>query len=163
MNLNFILLFCAISLFNVIMQTVKSLCTVRCSTFVAACVNALTYAVYVYVIVYTNAEGLTLWGKALITAGANFVGVYIANFFFNKLFTKEVAWTISISVPKDSCEEFEAWLNDYHIPYHDFGYNEDMAYVLLDIYCTTKQDSKNVKAFMPKGCIYNIIESRKRL
>ena len=163
MNTLILLLFCALSLFNVIIQTVKSLCTVKSSTFVAACVNALAYGVYVYVIVFTNSEGLPLWGKALITAGANFTGVYIANFFFNKFFTKEVAWTVSISVPKAEAYDFQQWLYDYHIPYHNYGFNSDDEYVLIDVYCATKQDSKNVKTFLPANSIYNINESRKRL
>lgn len=161
MNINFILLFCSISLFNVIMQTVKSLCTVRCSTFIAACVNALTYAVYVYVIVYTNAEGLTLWGKALITAGANFVGVYIANFFFNKLFTKEVAWVVSVSVLHP--DVFLRKLNTNHLVYHDYGYNSDQTYRLIDVYCPNKEASKKLSAILPNDSVYNIQENRKRL
>lgn len=161
MNINFILLFCGISLFNVIMQTVKSLCTVRCSTFVAACVNALTYAVYVYVIVYTNADGLTLWGKALITAGANFIGVYIANFFFNKFFTKEVAWVVSVSVVHP--DVFLRKLNTNHLVYHDYGYNSDQTYRLIDVYCPNKESSKKLLAILPNDGVYNIQENRKRL
>lgn len=161
MNINFILLFCGISLFNVIMQTVKSLCTVRCSTFVAACVNALTYAVYVYVIVYTNADGLTLWGKALITAGANFIGVYIANFFFNKFFTKEVAWVVSVSVLHP--DVFLRKLNTNHLVYHDYGYNSDQTYKLIDVYCPNKEASKKLLAILPNDSVYNIQENRKRL
>ena len=161
MNIDFILLFCGISLFNVIMQTVKSLCTVRCSTFVAACVNALTYAVYVYVIVYTNADGLTLWGKALITAGANFIGVYIANFFFNKFFTKEVAWVVSVSVLRP--DVFLRKLNTNHLVYHDYGYNSDQTYKLIDVYCPNKEASKKLLAILPNDSVYNIQENRKRL
>ena len=161
MNINFILLFCGISLFNVIMQTVKSLCTVRCSTFIAACVNALTYAVYVYVIVYTNADGLTLWGKALITAGANFIGVYIANFFFNKFFTKEVTWVVSVSVLHP--DVFLRKLNTNHLVYHDYGYNSDQTYRLIDVYCPNKEASKKLLAILPNDSVYNIQENRKRL
>ena len=161
MNLNFLLLFCGISLFNVIMQTVKSLCTVRCSTFIAACVNALTYAVYVYVIVYTNAEGLSLWGKAIITACANFAGVYIANFFFNKFFTKEVNWVVSIST--NITDVFIQGLNKVGLIYHDYGYNSDLTYKLIDVYCPTKEASKTLLSILPPNSIYNINENCKRL
>lgn len=161
MNTSFILLFCGISLFNVIMQTVKSLCTVRCSTFVAACVNALTYAVYVYVIVYTNADGLTLWGKALITAGANFIGVYIANFIFKKVFSGAVAWVVSVSVRHP--DVFLRKLNTNHLVYHDYGYNSDQTYKLIDVYCPNKEASKKLSAILPNDSVYNIQENRKRL
>lgn len=161
MNTNFVLLFCGLSLFNVIIQTVKSLCTVKSSTFVAACVNALAYGVYVYVIVFTNSEGLPLWGKAIITALANFTGVYIANFFFNKFFTKEVAWVVSVSVA--SPEKFTRKLNLNHLVYHDYGYNSDQTYKLIDVYCPTKEASKKLISILPKNCVYNINENRKRL
>ena len=161
MNTNFILLFAGLSLFNVIIQTVKSLCTVKSSTFVAACVNALAYGVYVYVIVFTNSEGLPLWGKAVITALANFIGVYIANFFFNKFFTKEVAWVVSVSVQRP--EKFMRQLTLNKLVFHDYGYNSDAEYRLIDVYCPTKQASKKLLSILPKNCIYNINENRKRL
>ena len=161
MNTNFILLFAGLSLFNVIIQTVKSLCTVKSSTFVAACVNALAYGVYVYVIVFTNSDGLPLWGKAIITALANFLGVYIANFFFNKFFTKEVAWVVSVSVTNP--EKFTRKLNLNHLIYHDYGYNSDQTYKLIDVYCPTKEASKKLISILPQNCVYNINENRKRL
>lgn len=161
MNTKFLLLFCGLSLFNVIIQTVKSLCTVKCSTFIAACVNAVAYGVYVYVIVFTNSEGLPLWGKALITAGANFTGVYIANFFFNKFFTKEVAWVVSVSILHP--EVFIRNLNINHLAYHDYGYNSDQTYKLIDVYCPNKEASKRLLNILPDDSIYNIQENRKRL
>lgn len=163
MNIHFILLFCGISLFNVIMQTVKSLCTVRCSTFIAACVNALTYAVYVYVIVYTNAEGLTLWGKALITAGANFIGVYIANFIFKKVFSGAVAWVVSVSVPEKSKLIFEYTMRENNLLYHNYGPNSDNEFTLFDVYCNTKEQSTTLKKILPTDSVYHIAENRKRL
>lgn len=163
MNLNFIILFCGISLFNVIMQTVKSLCTVRCSTFVAACVNALTYAIYVYVIVYTNADGLTLWGKALITASANFVGVYITNFIFKKVFSGAVAWVVSVSVPKKSKLIFEYDMRENDLTYHNYGTNSDDKFVLFDVYCNTKEQSATLKKILPICSVYHIAENRRRL
>jgi hypothetical protein len=74
-----ILLFTILTVVNVIIQTVKSLCTVRCSTLVSASVNAVAYGLYTFVIFFTTAGGMSLWLKAVITAVANFFGVYIAN------------------------------------------------------------------------------------
>ena len=82
-----IILFTALTVFNVIVQTIKSLCTVRCSTLVSASVNAIAYGLYTFVIFFTTAGGMALWLKAVITAIANFFGVYIANFLFSKLFS----------------------------------------------------------------------------
>ena len=163
MNINFILLFAGLSLFNVIMQTIKSLCTVKCSTIVAASVNAIAYGVYVYVIVFTNSEGLPLWGKALITAGANFTGVYIANFMFKKLFSGEVTWVVTVSIPKDKTFELECKLLEHNIVFHYFGANSDNQFDLMDVYCSTKEQSATLKKILPLNSIYNINENRKRL
>ena len=163
MNTQFLLLFCALSLFNVIIQTVKSLCTVKSSTFVAACVNALAYGVYVYVIVFTNSEGLPLWGKALITACANFTGVYIANFFFNKFFTKEVSWVVDVSVPKTTMWDFEKELIKQEIVFREYGINSDEQFASYGVFCPNKETSKKLKEILPANSVYNIVENRKRL
>ena len=41
MTKNFLLLYCALCFVNVVIQTIKSLCTIKSSTFVSACVNAM--------------------------------------------------------------------------------------------------------------------------
>ena len=46
MNLSFLMLYCGLSFVNVVMQTVKSLCTVKCSTIVSATVNAIAYGLF---------------------------------------------------------------------------------------------------------------------
>lgn len=162
MNFNFILLFAGLSLFNVIMQTVKSLCTVKSSTFVAACVNAVAYGVYVYVIVFTNSEGLPLWGKALITAAANFCGVYIANMFFNKFFKKELQWKIEISVPNRYADRFLRKLTRANIEYYECG-RLNNEYTCYAVFAPNSKTSKKIKELIPVDSKYNIVECVKRL
>ncbi len=163
MNINFLLLFCALSLFNVIIQIIKSLCTIKSSTFISACVNAAAYGVYTYVIVFTNSEGLPLYGKALITAISNFIGVYIANSIFNKCFAKEVNWIINISIPVKEKINFEYKMEKNNIVYHCYGANSDRKFVLYDIYSPNKKYSKIIKNIIPEGSQYNISENTKRL
>ena len=163
MNMNFLILYCALSFVNVVIQTVKSLCTVKCSTFISACVNAVAYGLYVYVIFFTNAEGLPLWGKALITAAANFTGVYIANFLFSKMFNKEVTWIVNISVPTKYFSSFSIDLEANNIIYHNYGTNSDDKYYLFTVFCSTKKDSAKLKKILPAGSVYNINENVKRL
>ena len=163
MNVNFMLLFCGLSIFNVILQIIKSLCTVKCKTFVSACVNALAYGVYTYVIVFTNSKGLPLWGKALITAASNFIGVYIANAIFNKVFSKETSWVINVSIPVSERINFEYKLGKENICYHYYGVNSDKKYVLYDIYSENKENSKRIKQIMPNGAQYHISINEKRL
>ena len=163
-NINFLILYCALAFVNVVIQTIKSLCTIKCSTFVSAAVNAIAYGLYVYVIFFTNAEGLELRGKALITAAANFSGVYIANMLFNKVFNKEVTWIVDISVPRDDrMNTFvrELWENE--LVFHNYGTNSDSKCCLFRVFCPTKQDSMKLKKILPKESKYNISENVKRL
>lgn len=156
-----ILLFTALTIFNVIVQTIKSLCTVRCSTSVSACVNAVAYGLYTFVIFYTTADGMSLWAKAGITAVANFFGVYIANFLFKKLFDKTTRWKVEVSIPYESAEAFEYGLLKACLENYICGYSENWrAYA---IFCEDKKDSANLKKIIPEGAKYNVVECVKRL
>lgn len=169
MNMNFLFLYCALSFVNVVIQTVKSLCTVKCSTFISACVNAVAYGLYVYVIFFTNAEGLELWGKALITAVANFTGVYIANMLFNKVFTHEVEWIVNVIVPEGkNAILFQEDLEKEKIEYLKFGDKLWMAMNDKRVYyvsCPTCKDSEKLKKIIDKydDIKYIINENIKRL
>lgn len=163
MNMNFLVLYCALSFVNVVIQTVKSLCTVKCSTFISACVNAVAYGLYVYVIFFTNAEGLPLWGKAVITAAANFTGVYIANMLFNKVFAREVEWVVNVSVPIVKVSDFLDGCKGQNLIFNKRNWNSDGQYAAVTVYCPTSKDSANLKKILPEGSKYNISESVKRL
>ena len=157
----FLALYCGLALINVVIQTVKSICTIKCSTFVSACVNALAYGLYVYVIVFTNSEGLSLFSKAIITAIANFTGVYIANFLFNKIFKSEVKWKVEVSIPNNLTEKFEEDLCVKNLEYYICG--EGLGWTAFAVFCKTKEQSKRLKSILPNEAQYNIAECVKRL
>lgn len=163
MNMNFLLLYCALSFVNVVIQTIKSLCTVKCSTFISACVNAVAYGLYVYVIFFTNAEGLELWGKALITAAANFSGVYIANMLFNKVFSREVEWVVNVSVPNEKVPIFRDACKGRNLIFTQGNQNSIYTHWTFTVYCPTSKESMILKKILPDGSQYTINESVKRL
>ena len=78
-----LILFIVMNVLNVVIQTIKSICTIKCGKAVAAVVNAVAYGLYTYIIVLTNCD-LPLLAKCLIVASANFVGVYVVKFFEEK-------------------------------------------------------------------------------
>lgn len=163
MNLNFFILYCALSFANVVIQTIKSLCTVKCSTFVSACVNAVAYGLYIYVIVFTNAEGLPLWGKAVITAAANFSGVYIANMLFNKVFAHEVEWVVNVSVPNEKVSSFRDACKGRNLIFTQGNQNSIYTYWTFTVYCPTSKESAMLKTILPDGSKYTVSECVKRL
>lgn len=174
MNIRMLILFCALTIVNVILQTIKSLCTVKCRTIVSAAVNAIAYGLYCYVIFYTTSEGISLLTKAIITAVANFGGVYIANFLFDKLFNKDIRWKVEISIPSHLREEFCRGLEHAGLEYYICGFYsriEDAYRYGLDkqewtsicVFCPNKNSSRILKEMMPKEAKYNISECVKRL
>lgn len=156
-----ILLFTILTILNVILSTVKSLCTVKCSTKVSACVNALAYGLYTFVIFYTTADGMSLWLKALITAIANLIGVVAANNLFDKLFSKEVKWKVEVSIPSNVASLFESDLEINNLEYYICG--KSKGWTAYAVFCPNKQASADLKYIMPKTAKYNVVESVKRL
>ena len=61
-----LILFIALNIINVILQTVRSICTIKCSKLVASLVNALTYGLYTIVLVYTMCD-LLWWSLSAIS------------------------------------------------------------------------------------------------
>lgn len=159
--MNMILLFTALTVVNVILQTIKSLCTVRCPSIVSASVNAIAYGLYTFVIFFTTADGMPLWMKAAITAVANFFGVYVANYLFDKIFTKVIRWKVEVSVPYKKSVDFQFSLNEHKFEYYVCGSSSDWkAYA---IFCADKQQSEKLKSLLPPEAKYNIVECVKHL
>ena len=96
MCMKILVLFIILSIANVIIQTIKSLATVKCGKGVASIVNAVAYGLYTVVIVYTNAD-FPLWEKVVITAIVNLIGVYIVKYFEEKM-RKDRLWKVDLKL-----------------------------------------------------------------
>ena len=96
-------LFIVLSILNVILNTVKSIVTVKGGKLAAAFINAITFFVYTYVIIYTNCE-LNMHLKAGITAIINFVGVYVVKLIEEKA-RKDKLWKVEATVKHAYKEE----------------------------------------------------------
>ena len=64
-----LILFIVMSIVNVIIQTVKSIATIKCGKLAAAVINAVAYGLYTYVIVLTANDSIDLLAKCFIVAG----------------------------------------------------------------------------------------------
>lgn len=162
MDIQLLIIFSGLTIINVILQTIKSLCTIRCGRAIACIVNCIAYGLYTYVIFFTNSEGLSIHIKALITALANLVGVGIASAIFDKMFSKEVRWRIDVTVP---IEEEGAFINKVvalnlsHIKTQV----DDTKWCCYSIYTHNKEESKLLKTILPTQARYNIFECAKTL
>ena len=139
-----LILFIVMNVLNVVIQTIKSICTIKCGKAVAAIVNAVAYGLYTYIIVLTNCD-LPLLAKCLIVASANFIGVYVVKFFEEKA-RKDKLWKVEATVRneiyfttyiKNKCKE-------HFIPYSIIDV-ENVDYVVFNFYCATQKKSAIVK------------------
>lgn len=156
MNTNLLITFIILNILNVIIQTVKSLCTVKCGKGVAALVNAGAYSLYTVVTVYMLCELPLVW-KAIIVGLCNLVGVYFVKLLEEKT-RKDKLWKVEITLKQKYVETVSELLDTLDIPYN---YIETSKWVLLNIYCATQKESSMVKSIVDKyNAKYFVSESK---
>ena len=141
------ILFVVMNVVNVIIQTVKSIATIKCGKTAAAIVNAVAYGLYTYIIVLTNCE-LPLLAKCLIVASANFVGVWVVKFFEEKA-RKDKLWKVEATVHAEMVDPLHNALKDCGIAHN---YIEGIGqYTIFNIYCPTQHESLLVRELLEQS------------
>ena len=140
-----LIIFIILNIFNVILQTVKSICTVKCGKTVAAIVNAVAFGLYTVVIVYTNAD-LPLIQKVLVVALSNLIGVYIVKWVEEKK-RKEKLWAIRFTVKDNEGEKIINELENKDISY---GYDVRGKYIIFETFCNSKEETLKVKEIVKR-------------
>ena len=131
---------------NVIIQTVKSIATIKCGKTVAALINAVAYGLYTYIVVLTVCD-LPLWEKMLIVAACNFVGVFVVKWVEEKA-RKDKLWKIEATVLRGWTQKLHRELDRADIPHN---YLENVGkYTLFNLYCATQEQSQKAKEIMAK-------------
>lgn len=138
MDIKLLVTFIILNIFNVIIQTVKSIATVKCGKSVAAVVNAVAYGLYTIVTVYMLCD-LDLWLKALIVALCNLIGVFVVKFFEEKA-RKDKLWKVEATIPTKYTNAVDFDLKDVPHNYINIG-----DYTIFNFYCATQADSLKVK------------------
>jgi uncharacterized protein YebE (UPF0316 family) len=157
MEMKLLILFVVMNIVNVVLQTIKSLATVKCGKWGAAIVNAVAYGLYTYIVVLTMCD-LPLLAKCLIVAGCNFVGVYVVKFFEEKA-RKDKLWKVEATVPASMINPLHNALKECGIAHN---YIEGVGqYTIFNIYCPTQADSIAVrKVLESKNAKYFVSESK---
>ena len=155
-----LLVFIVLNIANVIIQTVKSIATVKCGKGMAALINALAYGLYTIVTVYLMCE-LDLYLKAGIVAVCNLVGVYVVKWAEEKA-RKDKLWKVEATIPNQgiSAENDDCLieLRNANIPMNYIDINK---YILVNCYCATQTESKVVKEILDKyNAKYFVSESK---
>lgn len=144
MDWNLFWIFVVLNVVNVVIQTVKSIATIKCGRVPAAVINAVAYGLYTIVVVYTVCE-LPLWLKATVVAVANLVGVYIVKLLEEKK-RKDKLWKVEATIPHTHTDQLHYELKVRGIP-HNFI--EDVGqYTVFNIYCETQKESAVAKVVL---------------
>lgn len=137
-----LIIFIALNILNVIIQTIKSLVTVKSGKTVAALVNAGAYGLYTIVTVYMLCE-LPLWQKAVVVALCNLVGVYVVKWLEEKM-RKDKLWKIEVTLPTKYLDKVDKLLED--VPHSYIKLSE--KHTLFNFYCSTQAESRQIKAIV---------------
>ena len=143
-----ILTYVIFSVLNVIIQTIKSIATIKCNKYVASVVNAIAYGLYTYIIFITSDESLGLWFKIIVVAIANLIGVFVVKYFEEKN-RKDRLWKIesTFSNSENFIKNLEVWAKVNNI---SFNYINIDKYIIVNFYCPTQKESVIVKEFITK-------------
>lgn len=143
--MNLFYLFCILNVVNVILQTVKSLLTIKGNKWVAATINAVAYGLYQVILVYAICD-LPLMTKVSVVAIANFIGVFSTKLVEEKI-RKDKLWKFEVNVIAEEKEEFIIRLNRSLLP---FNYIDDCGcgWITFNIFSYSQKDSLRVKKCM---------------
>ena len=157
MEMKLLILFVVMNVVNVVIQTIKSIATIKCGKTAAALINALAYGLYTYIIVLTNCD-LPMLAKCLIVASANFVGVWVVKYFEEKA-RKDKLWKVEATVHAEMVDPLHNALKDCGIAHN---YIEGVGqYTIFNIYCPTQADSIEVREVLEsKNAKYFVSESK---
>ena len=157
MTTKLLILFIVMNVLNVIIQTIKSIATIKCGKTAAAAINALAYGLYTYILILTACD-LPILIKCLIVAGANFIGVWVVKYFEEKA-RKDKLWEVRATVAKCYAEELDYALKNVDLP-HNFIDNVGQ-YSVFNIYCSTQKESKQAKHYLDRyNAKYFVSESK---
>ncbi len=156
MNNTLLWVFIGLNVANVIIQTIKSIATIKCKPMSAAVINAVAYGLYTVVLVYMVCD-LPLWAKVVIVGGANLVGVYLVKIFEEKG-RKDKLWAIRFTVKDNEREEVINNLKEKEVShyYHIVG-----NHTVFETFCNSQKETLKVKEIVNQyGAKYFVAESK---
>lgn len=156
MNTELLIIFVVLNIVNVVIQTVKSLATVKCGKTIAALVNAIAYGLYTVVTVYMMCE-LPLGWKAGIVALCNLVGVWVVKWAEEKA-RKDKLWKVEATVKPAEMNAIKTFCTVNNVP---FSYINIDKYVIFNFYCATQKESALIKTVLNEhNAKYFVSESK---
>ena len=139
--MNLLIVFILANILNVIIQTIKSICTIKCGKGIAAIVNALAYGFYTYIVILMIAD-LPLLTKCLIVGLCNLIGVYIVKWAEERA-RKDKLWKVELTVRNEQAQKLHEDFERFNIP-HNYIPNVG-KWTIFNVYCATQKESHFTK------------------
>ena len=136
--MNAIIFFALMTIINVTLSTIRSLCTIKGGKWLSAITNAVCYGFYPLIVMLTAKDTVTIWVNMIITAVANFVFVWLIKLVEEKA-RKDKLWKVEIAVAK--CYQEDVERNLLNVPHNciDTG-----SWVMFNCYCNCQSETAYV-------------------
>lgn len=157
-NLNLLSIFVVVAVVNVILNTIRTIVTVKGGMFWSAFMSAIAFSFYTVVIIFTVCE-LPTWVKVVVTALANFTGTYFVKWFELK-FRKDRLWMVDVVIFKKNLETATKFLNERGIQFTEVPMSNSDSHV-FHIYSNTQSESREIKSLLSRfnaRCV--VVESK---
>lgn len=140
--MNPILLFTIATIINVVVSTIRSLCTIKGGKWLSAITNAVCYGFYPLIVMLTAKDTVDIVTNMIITAVVNFICVWIIKLVEQKA-RKDRLWKVEATVEKEQADLLHKTLKLFDIPHH---YYENVGrYTVFNIFCATQKESAEVR------------------
>jgi hypothetical protein len=137
--MNAILLFAIVTIINVTLSTIRSLCTIKGGKWLSAITNAICYGFYPLIVMLTAKDTVTIWTNMAITAAANFVCVWIIKWVEEKA-RKDKMWKVEMAIPK-YFGDFIVRALEENYPNIPFNYQVLGKWYIFNCYCNEQKDT----------------------
>lgn len=157
-DIGLLVLFIVLTVVNVILNTARTIITVKGGLFWSSFISAIAFGFYVLVIVYTVSD-LPLWIKATVTALANFVGTYFVKWLEMKV-RKDKLWMVDVVLTGDQIWAAKSYLDPWKIQYIEMPIsNSDSCQ--FHIYSKTQDESRHIRDLLKTyNAKYIVVESK---
>ena len=155
--------FVILNFVNVLINTARSLTTIKGGKWIASIMNALCYGYYTVIIVITATYEMPLIIKCIAVAVVNFVGVFTIKFCEEK-FRKDRLWIFNATakVTNEKLDNVVALLKkaDVKLVYNAVVENELYT---LQIFSNTQKESEMIRSILDNYSIkYCAIETKEK-
>lgn len=152
-----IIIFFVLQLINVILNTIKSIITIKGKPSQGALINAITYGFYA--IIVKQLATLDLGITVVVTAITNYIGVYFSMWLMNKI-KKSNLWVINITTKNI---KVITELEKYNLPYTISNVAfRNKKYYSINIFADTQKESHIIRNILDENKIkYNVTDSKK--